>query len=95
MQQYFGETDGQYAARRTSNDWAVTGIMIRKPCLKLPLTDSQYYTWKLSYLKVEPGKIIAVLHAETQPAKHGSYTNGQLAADGKEQNTARAVHWKN
>jgi len=51
MQQCFGETDGQYAARRASNDWAVTGIMIRKPCLRLPLTDRQYYTWKLSYLK--------------------------------------------
>jgi len=43
----------------------------------------------------EPGKIIAVLHAETQPAKHGTYTNGRLAADGKKQNTARAVRRKN
>ena len=43
----------------------------------------------------EPGKIIVVLHAETQPAKRGSYMNGELAADGKEQNTARAVCWKN
>ena len=95
MQQCFGETDGQYAARRASKDWTVTGIMIRKPCLKLPLTDSQYYTWKLSYLKVEPGKIIAVLHAETQPAKHGSYMNGKLAADGREQNTVKAVRCRN
>ena len=51
VQQCFGETDGQYAARRASKDWTVTGIRIRKTCLKLPLTDRQYYTWKPSYLK--------------------------------------------
>jgi len=56
MQQCFGETDGQYAARRASKDWTVTGIMIRKTCPKLPLTDRQYYTWKLSYLKENPEK---------------------------------------
>ena len=43
----------------------------------------------------EPGKIVTILHAETQPVKRGSYVNGQLAADGMEQNTAIAVRWRN
>ena len=43
----------------------------------------------------EHGRVVTVLHSETQPLKHGSYMNGQLAADGREQNTAKAVHWRN
>lgn len=38
-------------AGRASNDWVVTGVMIQKSCLKLPLTGMLYYLWKLSYLK--------------------------------------------
>ena len=56
MQQCFGETDGQYAAGKASNDWAVTGIMIRKTYLMLPLTDREYYTWIPSFLKENPEK---------------------------------------
>ena len=29
------------AVGRASNDWGVTGIIIRKPCLKLPLMGTQ------------------------------------------------------
>ena len=42
----------------------------------------------------ESGKIVIVLHAESQPVKHGSYANGQLATDGREQNTVNAVRWR-
>jgi len=43
----------------------------------------------------EPGRIVTVLNSETQPVKRRSYVNGQLAANGREQNTAKAVHWRN
>jgi len=43
----------------------------------------------------ESGKIVTILHAETQPVKRGSYVNGELAADGRGQNTAKAVRWRN
>jgi hypothetical protein len=33
--------ESEDAVGRASNDWVVTGIMIRKPCLKLPLTGTQ------------------------------------------------------
>jgi len=36
------------ATGRASNDRVVTGVMIQKPCLKLPLVDMQYYFWTLS-----------------------------------------------
>jgi len=43
--------ESQYAAGRASHDWVVTGVMIRKKCLKLPLTGTHYYIWKLNYLR--------------------------------------------
>jgi hypothetical protein len=43
--------ENQYAAGRAINDWVVTVVIIRKPCLELPLTSMQYYFWKLSYLE--------------------------------------------
>ena len=39
------------AAGRASNDRVVTGVIIRKPCLKLPLMGMQYYIWTLSGLR--------------------------------------------
>ena len=43
----------------------------------------------------EPGIIDTVLYSEPQLRKRGSCMNGQLAADEREQNTARVVHWNN
>jgi len=40
-----------YAAGRVINESVVNGVIIRNPCLKLPLTSMQFYFWKLSYLK--------------------------------------------
>jgi hypothetical protein len=39
------------AAGRASNDRVVTGVMIQKPCLKLPRVGIQYYIWTLSGLR--------------------------------------------
>jgi hypothetical protein len=41
----------------------------------------------------EPGDIDTVLYLEPQLVKHGSYVSGQLAAEEREQNTMKVMHW--
>lgn len=43
--------ESQYAAGRAINDWVVTVVIIRTPCLGLPVTGGQHHFWKLCYLK--------------------------------------------
>ena len=52
------------AAGRASNDRVVTGVMIQKPCLKLPLVGMHYYIWTLSGLR-ENLKIILTIFVQS------------------------------
>ena len=42
-----------------------------------------------------PGEIVTVRLSVTQTVKYGSYLNGQLAANGREHNTAKVMRWSN
>ena len=42
-----------------------------------------------------PGDIDTVLYSEPQLVKCGSSMHGQLAAEEREQNTAKVMHWSN
>lgn len=77
------------AAGRASNDRVVTGVMIQKLCLKLPLVGMQCYIWTLSGLREN---LIIILTFLFRAAASEMWKLNKLVALEREQNTRKVMY---
>jgi hypothetical protein len=70
------------AAGRASNDRVVTGVVIQKLCLKLPLVGMQCYVWTLSGLR-ENLKIILTFLFRAAASEMWKLNKGTVSSIGE------------